>query len=538
MAGDVKVPAAATSPWAPFRYRAFTVLWLATVASFIGTWMHDVGAGWLMTSLSSSPLTVALVQTATALPIFFMALPAGALADIVDRRKLLITVQSIMMLLAGTLALLVWLEQVTPGVLLLITFLMGVCTAFNGPAWQSIVPKLIPPDTLQAAVAMNSMAVNISRAIGPALAGFIIVGVGLAAPFALNALSFLFTIGALTWWRPPASIKPGLPAEQLLTAIRSGVRYARNSEPLRATLWRALGFFFPASALWALLPLIARTELGGDASVYGGMLASIGAGAVAGAFVVPQLKERFGPDGTVAAGSGLIALVMVSHAFIPSAEFALASSFLFGGGWITVLSMLNVSAQMAVPDWMRARGLSMYLMTFFGAMSAGSALWGQVAALTAVPVALALAAVCMVASIPLTWKWKLQLGASVDLAPSSHWPAPVLASEIEDNRRPVMTTVEYRIAPQDVPEFLQKIQQLKAVRRRLGAYDWGILEDTAEPGRFVEYFLDSSWLDHLRHHERVSGHDKIIQMEVRALHRGATPPKITHLVGPKPPYRL
>lgn len=523
---------ASPSPWSPFRQRMFALLWLAAVASNIGTWMHDVGAGWLMTSLSPSPLTVALVQTATTLPIFLFALPAGALADIVDRRKLLLFFQIMMLSLAAALALLVWLDRVTPSALLLFTFLMGACAAFSVPAWQAIVPKLVPRNILPQAVALNSLGVNISRAIGPALAGFIIVGLGLAAPFAFNALSFLGVIAVLWRWRPPAAPRANLPAERLWAAMATGLRYARGSAPLKATLLRAVAFFLFASAFWALLPLVVKHQLGGGASLYGGLLAAIGVGAVAGAFALPLVKARLGSDGAVAAGSVLIAGVMLLNAAASHPAAAAISCVLFGGGWITVLSTLNVSAQMAVPDWVRARGLSIYMMAFFGAMSAGSALWGQVAALASLAVALAAAGMAMLMAILLTWRVRLQFGDEIDIAPSAHWPAPVVAGDVRIDRGPVMTTIEYTVAPQDAAAFLRQAALLENARRRLGAYDWGILQDAAEPGRFVEYFMEPSWLDHLRHHERVSGEDKVVQARVNAFHLGDGPPRVRHLIGP------
>lgn len=521
----------AVSAWAPLGHSAFAVLWTATVVSNIGTWMHDVGASWLMTSLSPSPLLVALVQTATTLPIFLFALPAGALADVVDRRRLLLVGQGTMAVLAGLLALLVWLGRVDTVTLLVFTFLLGACAAFVAPAWQAIVPKLVPREALQPAIALNSVGINISRAIGPALAGFIIVGAGIAAPFALNTLSFVGVIAALLWWRPPASAKPALPPEALWEAVVAGLRYARSSRPLKATLLRAFAFFVSGSAFWALLPLIVRTVLGGGATLYGVMLGSVGVGAVLGAVAMQALRGRLGTDRLVVVATLVAAVVMAVTAAVHSAVAGTVACLFFGAAWIAVLSSLNVSAQAALPDWVRARGLSVYLMVFFGAMSLGSALWGQVAALTSIPVALFAAAALLAAGVPLTRHAKLNQGEGLDLSPSMHWPAPAVAAELAGERSPVMTTIEYRVAPDNVARFLACMDELGQSRRRHGAFAWGVVEDTAQPGVFVEYFLETSWLQHLRHHERVGGPERALQEEIRALQADGAAPVVRHLVG-------
>lgn len=522
---------APSSAWTPFRHQVFAVLWTATVVSNIGTWMHDVGAGWLMTSLSPSPLMVALVQTATTLPIFLFALPAGALADVVDRRRLLISFQLVMAALAALLAVLVSLDMANTVVLLLITFLLGTCAAFIAPAWQAIVPRLVPKDNLQQAIAINSVGINISRAIGPALAGFVIVALGAAAPFALNAASFIGVIAALLWWRPAAVPAPALPAEALWEGVVVGLRYARSSRPLKATLLRAAVFFLPASSFWALLPLIARKELAGSATLYGVMLASVGAGAVGGALLMPAIRRLLGAERLVIGATVLIAVVLLLASTVREAAVLTLACLAFGAGWIAVLSTLNVSAQIALPDWVRARGLSVYLTAFFGAMSAGSALWGQVAAAFSIPVALLAAAGLLILAVPLTRHAQLHQAEGLDLSPSMHWPAPIVVGEVAGERSPVMTTIEYRVQPGKKDEFLARMAELSHARRRSGAYAWGVLEDAAQPGCFVEYFLESSWLQHLRHHERVSGADRVLQQRIHALLVPGTTPAPRHLVG-------
>lgn len=522
------------SPWAPFGERAFTVLWVAMVISNVGTWMNDVGSGWLMTTLVLDPFMVALVQAATTAPIFLLALPAGAVADIVDRRKLLIVVNSLMAVTAGVLATLVMLERMTAELLLLFTLLLGAGAAFIAPAWQAIVPQLVPRDKLGAAVALNSMGINVSRAIGPALAGVLIVALGIAAPFALNALSFIAIVAALAWWRGEPEKASLLPPERIGEAMLNGLRYAGNSAPLRDTLVRAPAFFLFASAYWALLPVIAKTSLQGDARVYGVLLGCVGVGAVLGAILLPKIRPRLGPDRTVAVGTLGTAGVLAAFALVANVYVAAAASLLAGASWIFVLSSLQISAQTALPNWVRARGLSLFLTVFFGAMALGSVVWGKLAAELGIPVALLTAAGGALLAIPLTWKAKLNQGEALDLAPSMHWPAPVLAFDEAPDRGPVMTMIEYKIAKEDVADFLPLMGKLSEARRRNGAIQWRLMEDAAHPDRFTECFLEASWLTHLRHHERVTSADRVIQENIRALHRGDTSPIVRHYLAPNP----
>ncbi|WP_215396256.1 MFS transporter [Rheinheimera oceanensis] len=511
-----------SSVLAPFGSRHFMVLWIATVMSNVGTWMHDVSAGWLMTSLSPSPLFVALVQTATTLPIFLFALPAGALADIVNKRKLLLGVQLVMAGTALALGYVVYRGDATPAVLLLFTFMMGIGTAVAAPAWQAIVPGLVPRKILQQAVAVNSVGINISRAIGPALGGFII-GYSIALPFLINGLSFLLVVCALLWWRPIATPPRLLPAENMAGALKAGVRYALHSSPLKATLARALSFFLFASAYWALLPLIAKNLLNGDATLYGFMMGAVGVGAVSSAFILPSLRKQFGADTLVALGTVGTAMCMLVLASAYSQQLAVVSCFFAGACWIAVLTSLNVSAQVALPEWVRARGLAVFITVLFGSMSVGSLFWGQLSSLFGVANALYCAAAVLVLIIPLTWRFKLQVGESMDLSPSMHWPQPVVGVEFEQDQGPVMITLEYFVKPDDKHAFYLAAHKLKEQRYRDGAYTWGLFEDTAKPGRFIECFMVESWLEHLRQHERVTHADADIQNIVLSFHQGPKP---------------
>jgi MFS family permease len=497
--------------------------------------MYSAASGWLMTSLNPDPFIVSMVQVATTLPMFLFALPAGALADIVDKRKFLIVTEIAVAVLSAIFAAIVWLGLVTPGNLLLFTFLIGVGGALTAPAWQSIVPQLVPKRDLHPAVAANSVGVNISRAVGPALSGLIVAGLGIAAPFWLNAISNLGIIGALLWWHPPQKGARHLPVERFSSAIRTGFRHARNNLHLRATLIRGAAFFLFASAYWALLPLVARNQISGGPDLYGLLLGAIGAGAVGGAFALPWLKANLGPDWLVAVGSVGTAVAMVLFGLARDPPTALSASVVAGVSWIAVLASLNVSAQVALPEWVRGRGLAMFVTAFFGAVSLGSAIWGQVAGAFGLPAAHLLAATGVLVAIPLTWRWKLQTGAGIDLTPSMHWPAPVVTHELEQDRGPVLVTVEYRIDPKDREPFLAALENLGRGRRRDGAYAWGVFEDAAAEGRMVETFLVESWLEHLRQHERVTNADRVLQNAVYRFHAEGSP-RVTHLIASEPDH--
>ncbi|MEM8951982.1 MAG: MFS transporter, partial [Pseudomonadota bacterium] len=414
--------------------------------------------------------------------------------------------------------------------LLVFTFIFGTGAAFIAPAWQAIVPKLVPREELSSAIALNSMGINISRAIGPALAGFLIVGAGLASPFLVNALSVVGIVAALWWWSSERTTST-LPPEHIGGAIRAGLRYAVYSGPLKATLVRAAAFFLFASAFWAMLPLIAREVLSGGATLYGILLTSVGAGAVVGAFLLPTIKKRLGADSLVAAGTVGTATVLLIMATVGNQVIAVAATALAGLSWIAVLSSLNVSAQTSLPDWVRARGLSIFLTVFFGSMSLGSLLWGQVASIWTIPVALIIAAVGALALIPLTWRTRLGQGEALDLTPSMHWPEPVLATDAAPDG-PVMIQVTYQVAAPNHQAFQSLMPALANSRRQGVGYRWGLMNDAADPERFVETWWEASWLDHQRHHVRVTKDSRKLQERIKALQSASTEPIVRHFVMP------
>lgn len=523
----------APPPRGAFRHPAFTVIWIATVVSNVGTWMYNAASGWLMVSLDPNPLTVSLVQVATSLPMFLFALPAGALADIIDKRRFLIALEGATTLVSAIFAALVGFGHVTPSVLLFFMFLIGVGGALTAPAWQAIVPELVPPQDLMPAVAANSVGINISRAVGPALAGSTIGLLGIAAPFWVNAISNLGVIGALLWWHAPHTATSRLPLERFTSAIVTGIRHARHNRDLRATLVRAVAFFLFASAYWALLPLVARNRLGGGPELYGVLLGAIGAGAIAGAFLLPWAKAKLGPDLTVAAGTLGTAGALALYGLARDPTVGVVASALAGASWIAVLANLNVSAQVALPNWVRGRGLALFVTVFFGTMTLGSAVWGEVASALGLPLAHFVAAAGALLAVPLTWRKKLQTGAGVDLTPSMHWPVPVVTENVNGDRGPVLVTVEYRLAAdKDREALLSALEKLSHERRRDGAYDWGVFEDSAETLRYLEMFLVESWLEHLRQHERVTNADRVLQENIK--HLVAQTPEVRHFISPSP----
>jgi MFS family permease len=396
-----------TGAWAPLRNRNFALLWGAALISNTGTWMHEMAGGWLMTTLDPTPYMVAMVQAANTLPVCLLALPAGTLADRMNRRQLLLVVQCAMLCLAALLGLLVLAGAAGETSLLLITLGLGACTAVMSPTWQSIVPALVPRTELPQAVALHSVGINISRAIGPALAGLIIVAFGIAWPFLVNALSFLAVILALWYWREGRSATVG-EHEPFLAAMRAGAAQVKHNNALRHMLWRSVLFYLAGSCYWALLPLIARDQLSGGAQLFGVLVGCIGVGAVAMAIWLPRLRIRWGLDAIQMAGTVATALAMVAFSVVRLPVLGMMAALLAGAAWLACLSALNVAAQLAVPDAMRARGMGLYTTVLFGCLAGGSLLWGQVATLLSVDAALLLAAGFAIAGLFLARRLPLQ----------------------------------------------------------------------------------------------------------------------------------
>lgn len=522
----------------PLKHRVFRALWIATIASNVGTWMQDVGAAWLMTTLAPSPAMVALVRAASALPMFMLALPAGALADIVDRRRLLLLTQIWMLLAAAALGVLTIAGLTSPAILLALTFALGIGTALNAPAWQALVPELVPRSQLMNAVALNSASINLARSVGPALGGLLIATVGPGATFLLNAVSFVGVIVVLFRW-PAAHEVSVLPAERLVGAMRAGLRYVRHAPPVRVVLARSSAFVVFGSALWALLPALARFELGRGPAGYGALLGAFGVGAVLAAAALPRWRLRLPVNRLVAAALVVYALMLLGLAWSRNLWLTIVILLIAGGAWLSLLSTFNASIQASVPAWVRGRALAVSILVFFGGMVLGSVLWGWVAEHWGIRAAFTGAAVGVLLGFAATAGLKLASGEDLDLTPSVHWPAPAVMRALEPDHGPVVVTVEYCIDPDDYPAYAKAMERVRRIRRRDGAISWGLLSDLSDPARYTETFVVESWVEHLRQHERVTRSDRTILNKARAYHRDKTPPRVTHYLvetpGRRPP---
>ena len=519
---------AAPGGFAPLKIPVFAVLWGATVLGNVGSFMRDVASSWLVTDLSSNPSAVALMQTAATLPVFLLAIPAGVLSDILDRRRFLIFVQILLACVSGTLLLLSQSGALTVEYLLVLTFIGGIGGALMGPTWQSIVPELVPRADLRNAVALNSLGINIARAIGPAAGGLLLASFGAGAAYGADILSYVFVVSALLWWRRPKVEDNGL-SEHFFGAFRAGIRYARASRELHVVLLRAAVLFVFSSSVWALLPLVARQMLGGTAGFYGILLGAVGAGAIGGAVLLPRLRQRLNADGLVLLAAVITAAVMALLSLAPPQWLAVLLLLALGAGWIIALTSLNGAAQGVLPNWVRGRGLAIYLMVFNGAMAAGSLLWGLIAQEIGVAATLLTGGIGLLVISLAFHRIRLPEGEA-DLQPSNHWPEPLLNTPVENDRGPVMIQVEYRVRLEDRPQFLRTLHQLSRVRRRDGAYAWGLTEHTADPQCVMEWFMVESWAEHLRQHQRVSHADADLQQAALQFHIGPEKPQVHHFL--------
>lgn len=531
---DVATPAPAastTSSWQPLRQPVFRMLWIATVVSNIGTWMNDVGVNWTMLTLSADPLSVALVQAASSLPMFLFALPSGVLADIIDRRKYLLFSQLWVFIAAAGLTLLSFTGHVTPTVLLIAAFLMSAGAAMSSPPFQAIVPDLVRKEELGSAIALNSLGINISRAIGPALGGLILSFAGPWMVFMLNALSVLGVAWVLYRWKEAPSLQR-LPPEHFFSAVRAGLRYVHAAPVLRNVLVRTVAFFVFGSAGWALLPLVARRELGLGPGGYGVMLACIGVGAICGAVLLPRLRKRLSADRLMVLASLMFAITMVALAFVRHFWLLNAFEFFTGFAWIAVMSTLNLGAQRSAAKWVKARALAVYLTVFFGSMTVGSAIWGQLASHYGIAVSLCIATVGMALASLTVLRWRLDKDPDLNLD-LSEIGEPVPALDIHHDRGPVRVSYEYRIQQHEARDFMFCMQDMRRVRRRGGGMNWAVYEDILQPGIFVETFVVGSWMEHLRQLERYTMNDRKIQLRVQTFHQGEQMPVARYLVAPE-----
>ena len=511
----------------PLRSDAFRLIWIASFCMNTGLFVQDLGAAWLMTSLSKNPIMVALMQTAAMLPYFLLCLPAGAGADLINRRKLLLGGQTWLIFAAGTLAVVTLSGHVNAWMLLALTFFLYVGNAVNSPAWNVVIPGLVPRRHLESAVSLSNAGYNLARGLGAVLGGLIVASFGSGWAFAVSSACFCYML--LTLWRWSYDAKPVESSEDMLTAIKSGLRYVKHSPVLTSVLVRTALYILPVSIMWSLLPLLAREHFHMNSTQYGMIVAAFGLGTLLGAFTQPRLRQHVSLDGLSSIGT-----LMFSSAFVILAlanHFALAAlaMMLCGIGWTTKNSALNISVQLSAPNWVRARAYSVYLFVFQGSIAIGAVAWGAVASWQGMSVAFIAAAVLLLVELIGKYWYKLSHAETLDLSSSTHWKMPLLTHVVpDDGEGPVMVTVSYTIDPAAADKFLEALGELEIQRRRDGAFQWYVFRDLEDESRFCETFFVDSWGEHVRQHNRVVMSDKAVEQRVDSFHIGGGKPLVNH----------
>jgi MFS family permease len=526
-------PAPAASAWAPFRHRQFAAMWGAQFVSNIGGWMQTVAAQWLMLTLTGSAAYVALVQTAAGLPVVLFAILAGTIGDLVDRRHFLLITQTFMLVAAAALGALAIAGLVTPWVLLALIFAVGTGQALTSPTWQTLQPELVTPAERTQAISLGSVNQNLARAVGPAIGGVILAASSAGAVFLINAASFAAVIGVLIMWHSSRT-PDALPREHVGEAVRAGGRYIAASPVLRVILARAGLFIFFASAIWALLPLTAQSALHLGSGGYGLLLGSVGIGAVAGAALLPRLRDRLSPDALLTVGSLGMAVVDVLLAYIHLTVVAAVALVVAGTCWILALSTLSSLYQLSLPRWIKARGMSFYLVVFQGGGAVGAAVMGVLAARAGLSPTLAIAAAGLALGPLAALRWRFRSVPPAELLPAGDWPAPQLTTDLAPEG-PVLVTVEYWARPGGQDELMAALRGTRNGRRRTGATSWRAWRDASDSSRILEQFVVASWDEHLRQHERVTKRDQDNLDHVRTLTDPARPVTVTHWLAVTPP---
>ena len=513
----------------PLRVPVFRLLWSTWLTANLCMWMNDVAAAWTMTTLTSTPIWVALVQSASTLPVFFLGLPSGALADILDRRRWLVATQFWLAATAGALCAATASGMMTAPWLLVFVFANGIGLALRWPVFAAIVPELVPRSQLPAALALNGVAMNLSRIVGPLVAGALIASAGSVWVFALNALLSVVSGFVILRWRHEREPNP-LGRERLISAMRVGVQFVRQSPRMRAVLLRVSIFFLHSTALLALLPLLARGLAGGDAGTFTLLLACMGAGAIVAVLALPRLRQAHGRDRLVIGGAVVQSGATAVMAIAPNAWVAVPAMVAAGMAWITVANSLSVSAQMSLPNWVRARGMASYQMAIMGASALGAALWGQVATVGTIQTALLCAAASGVLLMLVAVRFVSDSAdEEADMSPArAGWAAQPSGAPQEGGR--VITTVEYLIDPSRAEAFVLVMQETRRARLSEGAIGWELLNDIGEPRRFVEEIVDESWTEHLRRFHRATAADIALRERRLAFHEGDEPPRISRYV--------
>lgn len=515
-------------PPSPLSVPVFRAVWIASMASNFGGLIQSVGASWLMTSLTPSSQMVALVQASTALPILLLSLWSGAVADNLDRKRVMLAAQWFMLAVSVVLAVVTFAGWISPWLLLVFTFLIGCGAAMNGPAWQASVGDMVPRSALPGAVALNSMGFNIARSVGPAIGGAIVAAAGAAAAFVVNAVSYVGLIAVLTRWKPnyPERV---LPREPLGHAMTAGVRYVAMSPDIRTVLARALIFGVGASAVPAMMPLVARDVIVGNSLTYGVLLGAFGIGAVGGGLMVRRLRDRMSVEAIVRAAAAALVIGTIMTGVSTTLWLTIPALALAGGGWVLALSTFNVTVQLSAPRWVVARALSLYQMAAFGGMASGAVLFGAIADAEGVQISLFAAAAVQALTILSGYILPLPIARDLNLA-LREWSEPETVVSVDDRSGPVVVTIEYRIAPGNIPRFLNVMHERRRIRRRDGARHWTLLRDLGEPDLWVERYHVATWLDYVRHNQRRTFEDAQNTLDILALHGGTAKPVVHRMI--------
>lgn len=527
------------SVWAPLTHPIYRDRLIASIISNIGSWMEDTAGTWLMTALTTSPLLIALMQTAASLPVFLLGLPSGTLADILDRRKLLLFWSVWMLAAAALLSALTLSGSIGIWTLLILTFVLSIGTAMNGPVWQAIVPELVPREEVPNAIALNSAGYNLSRALGPALGGlavaaFVSVATGAGVVFLLNSIGFIAVLIVLYRWKRTTYFKSALPAERLAGSMRAAVRYVRFSPTMQAIMVRTFLQTFFVSGVWGLLAVVARDDLHGGAMGYGILNGCLGAGAVVGAVSFPRFREHFSADTIVLAAAGAFMITLLVMAWLPFWPTLIIALMLGGVAWTNTASSLNTSVQLSAPSWVEARMLGMYEMLLWGGLALGSAFWGAVADHAGTPLALTASAAGFLLTWPISRKYRLVSGGEQDVSPGqlSKFLAivPTPHSMPEPEEGPVLVTITFQIDPSRAAEFAAASHELGKIRSRTGAMRWALYHDPFDESVYMESYVLESWLERQRQLERFTVADHEIRSSVFKFHVGSQPPKVSRMI--------
>ena len=522
-------PAPKATLWAPFAYAVFRAIWIAGLVSNVGTWMQNVAGVWLVTTLTTSALLVALMQTATSLPAFLLSMPAGTMADLVDRRRLLLFTQGFMAVVAVGLGALTLTNGISAYGVLGFTFLLGMGAALNLPIWQSIVTELVPRPAVPAAITLNGVSNNIARALGPAVGGAIIAYYSPGWVFVLNGVSFLGTWAVVYFWQRPPTVTNG-PAENFIGALRAGLRYVQYSPAIYGVLVRTFAFAFGAAALWGLLSVVVARRLHLSAGHYGVLLSWLGAGAVTGAVLMSRLGPRLSFNlrvllGVLALVGTNVALALVSQIYV-----LYAVMFVSGIAWLLAMTSFSTIVQLSVPKWVQARVISVYMLVFQAGLSIGSLVWGELADHLSLQTALLAAAGWMLASTLLAFPYPMRSAEGLNLDPADNRSSTAGESPIDPDDGPVLVMIEYRVAPADWAAFHQAAEELTRLRLRDGALRAGVFADVAAPTRISEFFYVATWGEHQRQHHRFTREDQVVESRVRRFHQGPEEPRVTHFL--------